>query len=73
MKMSCICQITNANVETIVKVRRAPNTRLVCVGYISRRLSRNFVNIKYACLDTAPIKPNNVENSLNIFVINLPY
>ena len=44
-----------------------------CVQVICRWLSRNFVNIKFACLDTAPIKPNNVENSLNIFVINLPY
>ena len=35
VKMSCICQITNANVETIVKVRRAPNTRLLCVGYMA--------------------------------------
>ena len=71
--MSCTCQITNVNIETIVKVRRAPNMRLVCVGYISRRLSRNFVNIKFACLDTTPLKPDNVENSLKIFVINLPY
>ena len=71
--MSCTCQITNANIETIVKVRRAQNMRLVCVGYISRRLSRNFVNIKFACLDTTPLKRDNVENSLKIFVINLPY
>ena len=39
VKMSCICQITNANVETIVKVRRAPNTRLLCVGYMSLVIS----------------------------------
>ena len=71
--MSCTCQITNANIETIVKVRRAPNMRLVCVGYISRRFSRNFVNIKFACLDATPLKRDNVENSLKIFVINLPY
>ena len=39
MKMSCTRQITNANVETIVKVRRAPNTRLLCVGYMSLVIS----------------------------------
>ena len=35
MKRSCTCQTTNANVETIIKVRRAPNTNLVFVGYSS--------------------------------------
>ena len=70
--MSCTCQITNANVETIFKIRRAPNTSHVYVSYLSR-LSRYFVNFKFACLDTTPIKPDNVENSLKIFVINLPY
>ena len=43
------------------------------LGYISRRLSRNLVNIKFACLDTTTLKRDNVENSLKIFVINLPY
>ena len=45
----------------------------LCLWVIRRWLSRNFVNIKFACLDTAPMKPDNVENSLKIFVINLPY
>ena len=72
MKMSRTCQITNANVETISKVWCAPDTRLVYVGYMSL-VSRNFVNIKFSYLDTTPIKPYNVENSLKIFVINLPY
>ena len=62
-----------SNYECECRDRRAPNTRLVCVGYVSRRLSSNFVNIKFACLDTTPLKRDNVENSLKIFVINLPY
>ena len=70
--MSRTCQIKNANVEKIFKVRCAPNTRLVYVGYMSL-VSRNFVNIKFTCLDTTLIKPDDVENGLKIFVINLPY
>ena len=41
--MSRTCQTTNANVETIFKVSRAPNTSPMWVGY---KLSRNFVNVK---------------------------
>ena len=32
------------------------------LGYISRRLSRNFVNIKFACLDTITIKRDNASS-----------
>ena len=63
--MSCTCQITNANVETIFKVRRAPNTSPMWVGY---KLSRNFVNVKFAPLDTTPIKPERLQRSLSTFL-----